>query len=245
MKQTRILMGMPITVEIVGAASEEIFTRVYDYFDYVDKKFSTFKKDSEISRLNEGRLTFRNYSDDMQEVLRLCEETKKLTDGYFDIRHDNRLDPSGLVKGWAIRNAAAIISQVGFVNYYIDAGSDIQTAGRNSSGKPWRIGIRNPFNPRQMVKVIAIDQNQGVATSGTYERGLHIYNPKTARAADEVVSLTVIGPDIYQADRLATPAFAMGKAGIEFIDRLEGFEGYMIDKVGMATMTGGFEKYVV
>ncbi len=58
------------------------------------------------------------------------------------------------------------------------------------------------------------------------------------------MSLTVIGPNIYDADRFATAAFAMGRDGIYFIENLEGFEGYMIDKNGMATFTTGFEGYV-
>jgi thiamine biosynthesis lipoprotein len=60
----------------------------------------------------------------------------------------------------------------------------------------------------------------------------------------EVVSLTVIGPDIYEADRFATAAFAMGQAGIIFVEQLEGFEGYLINQEGQATFTSGFARYV-
>jgi thiamine biosynthesis lipoprotein len=85
----------------------------------------------------------------------------------------------------------------------------------------------------------------GVATSGTYVRGEHIYNPKQAYApAREIVSLTVIGPEIYTADCFATAAFAMGREGIQFIDQLEGYEGYMIDMDHQATFTSGFGRYV-
>ncbi len=59
-----------------------------------------------------------------------------------------------------------------------------------------------------------------------------------------VVSLTVVGPNIYEADRFATAAFAMGEAGIMFIEKLPGFEGYMVNDNGIATFTSGFEKYV-
>ncbi len=60
---------------------------------------------------------------------------------------------------------------------------------------------------------------------------------------DDVKSLTVIGPDIYEADRFATAAFAMGRGGIDFIESLEGFEGYMIDASKTATFTSGFGRY--
>jgi len=88
--------------------------------------------------------------------------------------------------------------------------------------------------------------DRGVATSGTYVRGQHIYNPLDEdQLITDVLSLTVIGPDIYEADRFATAAFAMGRNGINFIECLEDFEGYMIDKNKLATFTTGFEKWVL
>ena len=107
------------------------------------------------------------------------------------------------------------------------------------------MGIRNPFNMAEIIKVLRVC-NEGVATSGTYIRGLHIYNPKSqGELVTDIVSLTVIGPNIYEADRFATAAFAMGREGILFIERLRGFEGYMIDDTGEATLTSGFEEYVI
>jgi thiamine biosynthesis lipoprotein len=85
-----------------------------------------------------------------------------------------------------------------------------------------------------------------VATSGTYERGKHIYNPKTGKTAEsDIASISIIGPNVYEADRFATAAFAMGREGINFIASLLGFEGMMIDNDGVATMTDGFEKYAI
>jgi thiamine biosynthesis lipoprotein len=84
-----------------------------------------------------------------------------------------------------------------------------------------------------------------VATSGTYLRGAHIYNPHAPDApAGDIVSLTVIGPNILEADRFATAAFAMGEGGIDFIERVDGLEGYQIDSEGMARMTSGLERYL-
>ena len=150
-------------------------------------------------------------------------------------------DPSGIVKGWAIENAAAIATNAGFKNFYIDAGGDIQTSGVNAEGKPWSVGIKNPFGQNEIVKVLKT--GGAVATSGTYIRGLHIYNPKTGIPADEIVSLTVAGDRICDTDLIATAAFAMGKDGIRFVEQTPGFEGYAIDKDGIATMTSGFHKY--
>jgi len=135
------------------------------------------------------------------------------------------------------------LAKSGFKNYYVEAGGDIQVAGRNSRGLPWQIGIRNPFAKSQIVKVLVLPNGEGVATSGTYERGHHIYNPKNHLAVKDIVSLTVVGPNIYEADRFATAAFAMEKDGILFIEKMPGLEGYMIDTAGMATFTSGFKSY--
>lgn len=245
MKQTRFMMGMPVTVEIVDPqATGAIFAEVFGHFAHVDEVFSTYKRTSEITAINNGTLALEDASEEMRLVFTMCEETKRETDGYFDIRTPaGNYDPSGLVKGWAIWNAAKLLEKRGFQNFYVDAGGDIQPHGRNAGGEKWAVGIKNPFNEVENVKVVHVGE-EGVATSGTYIRGLHIYNPhEGSRPVSDIVSLTVIGPNIHDADRFATAAFAMGAAGIRFIETLPGYEGYIIDKNKVATMTTGFEKY--
>ena len=240
-------MGMPITVEIVDqAGAKELLEMAYDYFRYVDETFSTYKQTSEVTKINKGMLLPDEYSDDMKIVMKLCEETKRETNGYFDIqRSDGTIDPSGLVKGWSIQEAAKLLKENGMKNFFVEAGGDIQVGGHNAEGKKWRVGIRNPFAMEQIVKVLGIEDH-GIATSGTYIRGQHIYNPfHRDQIITDIVSLTVIGPNVYEADRFATAAFAMGKEGIQFIERLEGFEGYMIDKDGIATFTSHFDSFTL
>lgn len=247
MKQTRDIMGMPVIVEIIDiTANQEHFDAVFDYFRRVDEKFSTYKKESEISRINRGEIPLGQWSEEMKIVFALSEDTKRLTEGYFDIKKpDGSYDTSGLVKGWAIYNASLLLKQLGCKNFFVDVGGDIQANGKNAEGKEWSIGIRNPFNREEIVKVI-YPREKGIATSGTYIRGDHIYNPHTKKAVKtDIVSLSVIGPNVYEADRFATGAFAMGNRGIEFLEKLDGFEGYSIDKNGIATMTSGFEKYTL
>jgi thiamine biosynthesis lipoprotein len=253
MKETRILMGMPVTVEIVFASPiglrprdsdvSSAINKVFDYFTYIDQTFSTFKSDSEITKINQGLLTPEQYSEDMKTVFELSEKTKQETQGYFDIKNNQGIyDPSGLVKGWAIYRAAKILEDLGYENFYVEAGGDIQVRGKNEKKEFWNIGIRNPFLHQEIVKVVHAKHNEGIATSGSYERGAHIYNPKNRQSElAEIVSLTVVGPNIYEADRFATAAFAMQRNGIKFIEHLKGFEAYMIDKDGQATMTSGFQ----
>ena len=217
MKQTRLLMGMPITLEVEDTiVTQNDLDKVFTYFEYVDETFSTYKATSEISKINTGELSIAQANEEVQAILALSEQTKADTDGYFDIYHDGACDPSGIV----------------------------QVIG-NKNGNPWRVGIRNPFNRNEHVKVLSLT-NRGIATSGTAIRGQHIYDPyHSDKPLIDVVSITVIGPDIYDADRFATAAFAMGRQGIQFIETLAGFEGYMIDASARATFTSGFERYVL
>lgn len=243
-RQTRLLMGMPITVEIADpGATHDNLEPAFAYFTAIDERFSTYKPASEVSRMNRGELASEAYSDELRTILALGEQTKRETGGYFDIWRDGVCDPSGIVKGWAIRNSAQLLAGAGWRNFYVDAGGDVQVGGLKR-GQPWRVGIRNPFNRAQNVKILALT-DCGVATSGTAVRGQHIYNPhRPSEPIRDIVSLTVIGPDVYEADRFATAAFAMGKRGIAFIQELTSLEGYMIDVSARATFTRGFERYV-
>ena len=237
MRETRLTMGMPATVEIVNGTAADI-DRIFAYFTEIDERFSPYKETSEVSRLNAGG---QPESEEMRYILEQSERTCQETDGYFDIRHDGKIDPSGYVKGWAIQNAAERLAS--FVNYYVEIAGDLQVGGRAEDGEPWKIGVRNPFNRDEIIKRVALS-DAGIATSGTAARGQHIYDPHGG-AAQDIVSLTVIAPRIVDADRFATGAFAMGTEGIKFIARKEGLEGYMIDKDGLATFTPGFNRYVI
>jgi thiamine biosynthesis lipoprotein len=244
MRETRIVMGMPVTIAVAGAADATPLALAFSYFEAVDARFSPYRQDSEVAACNSGSLA-GPLSAELQAVFDLAEQTRRETHGYFDIRRpDGRLDPSGIVKGWAIRNAARLIAAAGFADYLVDAGGDIQCAGRNEDGIPWRIGIRNPFDIGQSIKTLQ-PGDAGVATSGTSIRGAHIYDPhEPRRALNEVVSLTVVARDICDADRFATAAFAMGAEGIGFIEAMPGLEGYAVDRHGTATLTSGFRRYV-
>ena len=238
-------MGMPITVEIADpAVTENDFDAIFSYFRSVDEQFSPYKATSEVSRLNSGEIEEKDYSGEMKEVLSLAEKTKKDANGYFDVWHKGIFDPSGIVKGWSIYNAAKILDARGLSHFYVDAGGDIEVRGKNAEGALWRVGIRNPFETNSIIKTLQLT-DCGVATSGTYIRGQHIYNPHDPDSEiKDIVSLTVIGPNVYEADRFATAAFAMGRDGIAFLASIPYLAAYVIDAKGIATMTPNFEKFV-
>lgn len=246
MQMTNIIMGMPIAIQLPDSAPASLMGDLFDYFTEVDLRFSMYKADSEMSRFSRGELRESQLSDDLLEVLELARRTEAETSGYFAMRRpDGVLDPTGIVKGWAVRNAAISVHAAGVSDFYVDAGGDIQTSGKSPEGKDWAVGVRNPFNDQEIIKALSIS-NRGIATSGTYVRGDHIYNPRDPRhAVADLVSLTVIGPDVLEADRFATAAFAMGTEGLMFLEELDGFEAYGVAPDGIATQTSGFGAFVI
>ena len=246
MRETRAIMGMPICLTVLDhGVRQQDLDAVFAEFAAIDAQFSPFKSDSEVSRFNRGEITEPDFTPRMREIVALCEKTKRETGGYFDImRPDGTIDTCGMVKGWAIRNAARQFADMGFGDFCVDAGGDIQCRGVNGEGSDWTVGIRNPFSADEIVKILQ-PKGCGVATSGNYIRGDHIYNPHTGRhGSDDIVSLTVIGPDVLEADRYATAAFAMGRQGIHFIEHMPDLEAYEIDALGTARMTSGLKKYL-
>jgi thiamine biosynthesis lipoprotein len=238
-----VIMAMPITVciEEKDVKSKDI-KEVFDYLKRIDNKFSIFKKHSEISKINRGEVLKKDYSPLMRKIISLCLLTKKQTNGYFDIEINGKIDPSGIIKGYAINEAAKMLLNKGYKNFFVEIAGDAQTHG-TKNGQSWKIGIQNPFNKKEIVKTVGLI-NKGIATSGNYIKGKHIFNPKTNEFADDIASITVIASNVYEADRFATAAFAMGEKGIEFIASQKGLEGYMIKKDRTAVFTPGFEKYV-
>jgi len=242
MKKIEQIMGMPITVIVPRAsAGDPVFKAIFGRLRKIDEQFSPYKESSEVSAMNRG-LSNEKVSPVMRDIIERAEDTKAATGGFFDVWHGGHFDPSGIVKGWAIDEAARVARDDGCIDYYIEAGGDISLSGRSDDGNPWHVGIRNPFNRDEIVEVLELS-DCGVATSGTAIRGQHIYNPHDDKPIHDILSLTVIGPTIYDADRFATAAFAMGQKGIDFIESLDGYEGYMIDHKGIATMTSGFDRY--
>ena len=233
-------MGMTAKLAIADfAATAKDMDMVFEFFRETDRRFSPFIADSELCALNRGATAM---SAPMREVLDLAEESRQAMKGYFNIRRpDGMVDTSGLVKGWAIRGGAKILKERGHENFAVEIGGDIQTSGVMEDGGDWKVGIRSPF--ADAVVKILYPRGGGVATSGSYHQGTHIYDPHGG-VPEGVVSLTVIADDILAADIAATAAFAMGKDGIYFLEKEPGLEAYAIDAMGRAKMTSGLAQYL-
>ena len=194
---------------------------VTEYVKVIDQEFSTYKPDSQVSKIRRGELKIEDASAQMQEVWQLCLVARDLTDGSFDpwvVK--GGYDPSGYVKGWAADNCVAILKAHGAENIQVNAAGDLSLAGGFENGKPWSIGVRSPENRFEVVKVFEIFDG-AIATSGTYEIGAHIKDPHTGLIAIGARSATVLGPDGGLADALATALVVAGQDGAAIFSKPE------------------------
>lgn len=234
-------MGMPIVVDVRDVGDAAALEPLFDWLRFVDRTFSTYLADSEVSRLNRGEMALEDAHPDVRDVLAHCEELRAQTNGFFDVRaeRDDQIDPSGLVKGWSVDRAAVIADGLGWRNYAINAGGDIRLRGGALPEPVWRVGIQHPTERRQVVAVVVGD-DLAVATSGAYARGNHVYDPHTHRPPQGVLSVTVTGTDLATADAFATAAFAMGAEGAAWTARLSGYEALTLMADGRSLRTSGF-----
>jgi thiamine biosynthesis lipoprotein len=204
-----------------------------------DAVFSTWKPDSPLSRLRRGEIDASAAPPDVAEVLDRCRWARDLSGGWFDPwAAPCGVDPTGLVKGWAAARALGALVASGAPAAMVNAGGDVAVFGERAPGRPWRIGVQNPFDRATVAAVV--EPESAVATSGTYERGPHVFDPFSRRAASAVASATVTGPDLDLADALATGLLAGGLAGLSHIEAQPGYEALLISHNGRLIRTEGF-----
>ena len=235
-------MGTAISLEIADplppGEADRLADLAFDWFRVVDQRFSTYKENSEVNRLQRGELRIEDGSADLRAVLDTCADLWSATDGYFDLYATGRLDPSGYVKGWSVQVASDLLVAAGAGSHCINAGGDVRVRGRPAPGEEWRIGIRHPWEAQEVCWVIS-GTDLAIATSGTYERGFHVIDPYRGEPAKELRSVTVVGPDLGRADAYATAALAMGLPGLDWLARLHGYESGVVTEDGRAFRSPG------
>jgi FAD:protein FMN transferase len=234
------VMGMPIVVDVRDEAADDCMLEpMFDWLRLVDERFSTYKAGSEISRLGRGELVLEDACEDVREVLARCDELRAETAGYFDARACGSLDPSGLVKGWSVERAAELLDEAGLRNFAVNAGGDIRLRGRAVPEPSWLVGIQHPLE-RDEIAAVVEGTDLAIATSGAYARGDHVLDPHTGRPPQDVLSVTIIGPNLAIADAYATAAFAMGTDGPAWTAQLQGYEAMTILADEQVLTTAGF-----
>lgn len=214
-----------------------------DWLHRVDEVFSTYRPDSQVSRLARGELACADCDPEVAEVLDLCERAERESGGWFSHLAGGRLDPTGMVKGWAVERASQLLLAAGARNHSVNGGGDVQLSGEAAPGRPWGIGIAHPLRPGELTTLVR-GSDLAVATSGTAERGAHILDPRTGRpAAGPLVSITLVGRRLTWVDAYATAAFAMGSAARDWVESLEGHEAFAVTADARAWWTSGFHRY--
>jgi thiamine biosynthesis lipoprotein len=242
------VMGMAVSIHVRDALPPAILTAAIESLHAVDAVFSTYRAESEISRLATGRLSLAECRPAVRAVLGLADALRLRTRGYFDSllpgpEGELRLDPSGVVKGWAVDGAAALLHRAGARNFCVNAGGDVVTRS-DGSARGWRVGIRHPHDPRTIVAVVE-GADLCVATSGAYERGAHVVDPHTRRPPAGILSITVVGPDLATTDAFATAAFAMGAAGPAWVASQPGYGVFAVRDDLQASCDDEFLRYRV
>ena len=229
------IMGTMIALHLADPLPPATLSRlaedVFDWMREVDRRFSTYKPDSEVCRLHRGEVRVEDCSPDLRRVLDACAELWQQTGGYFDVYATGCLDPSGYVKGWAAEVASARLAAAGSVNHFVNAGGDIRTRGAPAPGERWHIPVRHPWHGDGAFLMLAGNE-LAVATSGTYERGPHVINPHDGTPAVVLRSVTVVGPDLALADAYATAGMAMGLPGLDWLARLDGYQTAVVTEDG-------------
>lgn len=207
------VMGTTVSIDVRDAfVSSYVLEQAVEALRDIDARFSTYRADSEISRVDRGELRLEDAHADVRHVLVACDRLRAESGGAFDAWRDGHLDPSGYVKGWAAELAADVLRGAGARNFALNLGGDVVCSGERVPGEPWRVGIRHPDDPMSMLLVLAV-RDGAVATSGFYERGDHVTDARTGAVADAWRSISVVAADLTSADSIATAALARGEDG--------------------------------
>ena len=224
-----------------GAELDRAMESVITFCENVDLDFSTYKDGSWVSRLRRGEVAIEDAPDDVQEVWNLCVQAREISGGAFDPwAVEGGFDPSGLVKGWAADKCADLLVAAGVQHLQVNAAGDLALRGGwfdsdNSEIKPWSIGVVNPDNKLEVVKVYEITDG-AIATSGTYERGAHINDPHNGMIAIGAKSATVVGPAGWLCDAMATAVMVGGTDAAQWFGQPE-LAGYQVFAVNRHEQT--------
>lgn len=229
------------------AEYDEAIFRACATLHAADEIFSLYKPESPLSRLARGETSVAECPPIVDEIWEACERWENETDGWFkSFTPQHTFDPSGLVKTWAAREAARVLEEAGIDNFALNAGGDVWLSDNLSEGVNWCIGISKPITIASpdagllTVFDLSGSQMRAVATSGSAERGDHIWNPKNPEAIQtELAQVTVIADDLVRADVWATAAFAEGAPAIARLNQQPNLEALFVFHDGRLAGTDG------
>ena len=197
-----------IVLPVDGAGVVDSIRRI---FDDADQRFSLYRVDSELSRINAGELSLMSASDELRTAYALAMDWHLRTAGAFTPnRPDGAIDLNGVVKAMCISRTGEMLFASGLSDWSVAVGGDILCAGNSPTGE-WNTGIVDPFDRAALLCSLPLGAGRrAIATSGSAERGDHIWTADR-NAAAEFVQVTVVAENIVIADALATAIMSGGR----------------------------------
>jgi len=259
-----ITISDPLSAE----ARREIMDRVMTRMKALERKFNYYSAESELTLINNLRKGDKLIlSPEMFAVLERAREVQGMTRGYFDItmgknnwtldkikktvsfnKQGINLDLGGIAKGFIVDEGIAILKKLGVKRALINAGGDMYCLGNGPRGDGWKVGVRDPEDPKEVIEVLRVF-DKGVATSGGYERFeredgrivSHIVNPKTKKPVHDIFkSVTVLANDCMTADALATALYAMDpREAVLQAEQIDEVDCIIIDRKGLIFFSSG------
>ena len=190
--------------ELTESETQKVIAQACEILHEADRTFSLYKPESPLSRLARGETTVRELPPVVEEIWNECDAWQKITNGWFNaMTPQNTFDPSGVVKTWAAKRAAEYILQAGITDFSMNAGGDVWLSDGLTQDREWRIAISKPVSitadDAGILTVIDLKNTgyRAMATSGSAERGEHIWNPKAPgkTAPTELVQVSVVAND--------------------------------------------------
>lgn len=224
------VMGLPVSLALDGrhartARGRAAWHEALAVLRHVDAVFSTYRHGSWVSRLGRGEVGLGDCPAEVREVLALAERARRDSRGAFDVRlprgGGHVLDPSGVVKGWAVDRAAVPLRALADTDFSLSAGGDLVAVAGRASATPWRIGVEDPRDPASVVAVVPV-LDGAVATSGLVHRGAHVVDPRDGSTPTVWASVTVVARRLVDADVDATAALVLGEDAPAWLERRGG-----------------------
>ena len=244
------VMNLPVSLAIRGrhAADDQAraaWAQVMATLREVDAVFSTWRPDSPVSRLGRGEIILDDCPPEVAEVLALGELAERQSQGAFGVLRAGPgcgvvLDPTGVVKGWAVERAADHLRALESSDFCLSAGGDLVCRTLDPDAPPWRIGIEHPHDTSRVIAVAPVHTG-AVATSGTAHRGDHLVDARTGRPPSGVASVTVLAATLTWADIDATAAYAHGAHAARWLGTRPGRSGLVVWADGSTTLVDGPE----
>lgn len=232
-------MGTVISVEWLSQAdSPAIHTVVELAFEELERDFSLYRPESELSRIASGALTLEASSEAIRSVYASALQWRSATDGAFTPhRPDGVVDLNGIVKALAIERAGLALDAAGIQHWTVNAGGDVLCSAGIT---PPTIGVTNPQDRDRLLCAVTLTSGKrAVATSGSAERGDHIWSP-TRAAGEHFSQVTVVSDDIVTADVLATAIVAGGPETLDAVTSQWDVDVLTVNSAGSLRATPGF-----